>query len=759
MPKVRLLCDSIKRYHPEFYIVLGLADVMPDWLNVSDEPFDEALAINELAIKEWKSWLFPHTIEEASEAIKPVILGKLLARENCESALYFDPGMALFSRLDDLLAELGTVNIGLTSNQANPEAAPEAIIRSEIESLKCGGCNSGFIAVRNCPESRKFTARWSRVLYDFYGAAARETAMHHDPRAQDTAWGYGFFSNGARILSPYRRIYRERPDLQTRFPDPFEAALQGSSFLAWLKTAGMREYPDLLGPVAAELACGSRVGLALPPVEADPAGVNTLHLILETELPAALSVGRGNLLHLSGGCFYRSGRIERLDVIVGGTTTPVTAHSIDRPDLAEEYAGDPQLFKQALGSGFWALARVGEVETETEEGVHLRVTLRDRSRLTYRLGQIKLTPDLPCSGELSMPARSPQLDGQPLVAICMATHNPPLGLFQRQIESIQRQTYTNWICIISDDASAPAVVKRMREIIGEDARFTLAAFPDRRGFYNNFERVLSMAPADSEYIALSDQDDYWYPEKLATLAGRIDSQTMLVYSDMRVVSESGAVLSDTYWATRKNNSTNFCSLAIANSVTGAASLFRSELLGDCLPFPVKVGNLFHDHWIAVMAMVTGKIGYVNEPLYDYVQHGANIIGHIPSARPPLSRMIIETFRIIRSPEGRRLARDIYQTDVLRVRAMAIAALMRAGNRMEKGKRRTLSRLAHFDRSVLSIVWLMLRGLKDRGEKSVTIGAEYHLSMGLLWKHYVSWRSNLARYPFLNHLIGRGSSIS
>lgn len=482
-----------------------------------------------------------------------------------------------------------------------------------------------------------------------------------------------------------------------------------------------------------------------------------LNVVLETELPEILPVGGGNLFYLSGGCFHRSQRIERLEVVVGGMATSATAHSIDRPDIAETYAGDRELFRQAQQSGFWALVRVPPVERETEENVDLRATLPGGAQFTDRLGKVTLTPGLAGSEAIRRSMPPPLVGGQPRVAICMATHNPPLELFKRQIESIQNQAYKNWICIISDDASAPATLKRMREFIERDARFTLAAFSDRKGFYHNFERALSLAPPDSAYIALADQDDYWYPEKLGKLVDRFDSQTMLVYSDMRIVAESGAVISDTYWTTRRNNSTDFGSLLIANSVTGAASLFRSELLRQCLPFPVKVGYLFHDHWIAVMAMIMGKIAYVDEPLYDYIQHGSNIIGHAAPVRPPFSRMIIEAFRAIRSAEGRLLAQDIYLAQVLKIRAISTVALMRTGDRLERGKRRTLSRLASIDRSIFTLVWLLLRGLKDRGAKSVTIGAEYHLSLGLMWKHYVSWTPKLAHFPLLTQILRRSSS--
>ena len=63
------------------------------------------------------------------------------------------------------------------------------------------------------------------------------------------------------------------------------------------------------------------------------------------------------------------------------------------------------------------------------------------------------------------------------------------------------------------------------------------------------------------------------------------------------------------------------SLLIANTVTGAASLFRREVGELALPFPQPPGTQYHDHWVALVAMACGEIAYVDRPLYDYVQHG------------------------------------------------------------------------------------------------------------------------------------------
>src|SRR5437879_6590707 len=104
---------------------------------------------------------------------------------------------------------------------------------------------------------------------------------------------------------------------------------------------------------------------------------------------------------------------------------------------------------------------------------------------------------------------------------------------------------------------------------------------------------------------------------------------------MRIVSADGDVRSPTYWTTRKPNRGNLAELLIANTVTGAAAMLRRRVLDDILPFPPAFGAAFHDHWLACAALAAGEIRYVDQPLYDYVQHGGNVIGHFAPAVFPL----------------------------------------------------------------------------------------------------------------------------
>ena len=162
LPKVRVLCRSIRQHHPEAVIHFALADERPSWLTPEGEPFDSIIELAQLDIPNWRAWTFIHTIVELSTAIKPFVLRHLLARADCDRVLYFDPDMVLFSPVEDILESLSSANIVLTPHQTTPESTKAAVIDNEITSLRVGVFNLGFIGVRNTAEGRSFADWWAQ---------------------------------------------------------------------------------------------------------------------------------------------------------------------------------------------------------------------------------------------------------------------------------------------------------------------------------------------------------------------------------------------------------------------------------------------------------------------------------------------------------------------------------------------------------------------------------------------------------------------
>jgi len=73
-----------------------------------------------------------------------------------------------------------------------------------------------------------------------------------DPVAK-TKWAFGYFSTGESISIAQRLVYRERPDLQSMFKDPFDNSTEPTYLKWWLKKGKLR-YPDLFDSKTSESA-------------------------------------------------------------------------------------------------------------------------------------------------------------------------------------------------------------------------------------------------------------------------------------------------------------------------------------------------------------------------------------------------------------------------------------------------------------------------------------------------------------------------
>jgi glycosyltransferase involved in cell wall biosynthesis len=443
-----------------------------------------------------------------------------------------------------------------------------------------------------------------------------------------------------------------------------------------------------------------------------------LHVHLDAPLPGELAVGGGTALFVAGWCHHPEARIRSVELVVNGEAQPVAAQGMPRIEVLRALERP-----DAYASGFWGTARVAHAPCD----LRLRAVLEGGGGAEARLATIPAAPAPPAAA-VAEPAAA---DG-PLVAVCMATYEPAADLFARQLDSLRAQTHRNWVCVISDDCSDPAAFAAIEAAVAGDPRFVVSRSPARLGFYRNFERALAMTPAQARYVAMSDQDDAWYPDKLETLLARLGG-AKLVYSDARIVDRRGEVVAESYWERRANNHRDMLSLLVANSVTGAASLFPRDLLDDALPFPPAQFMHFHDHWVALTALALGDIAYVDRPLYDYVQHGEAVVGHasatlITALRERLARLGSDPRERVRK------WRMHYFVDVERLVQLATILRMRCGDRMSAGKRRALERFTAADRSLPAVVRLWARGARDIvAERPETLGAEWTLAYAFAWR--------------------------
>jgi glycosyltransferase involved in cell wall biosynthesis len=435
---------------------------------------------------------------------------------------------------------------------------------------------------------------------------------------------------------------------------------------------------------------------------------------LESPLPATLPAGAAVALFCSGTASLAGRPVTGLELLLDGVPRAVDATALPRFDMP------------CRRSGFWSVVDVVAGAAGSSIVLGARVKGLDGSTAAAGLGTI----------DVVAPPGSGRGGGDGLIAVCMATFNPPEALLAAQCDSLRAQTDSGWICVISDDCSEPGAYTRLLALVGDDPRFIVSRSERRIGFYRNFERALAMAPPDSALVALCDQDDVWHPDKLAVLRARLGS-AQLVYSDMRLVDERGAVLRETLWQGRANNSDNLASMLVANTVTGAAALARAEIARRALPFPDSPGIEFHDHWLALTALASGSLAYVEEPLYDYVQHTGAILGKVVAEDQRR-----DWLAAIRMREWRAAYFLGYVPGQIRARTL----LLRCATDLTPRKRRALALYASADTSLLALAWLLARPLRQLSGRTETLGGEWGIAQGVIWRRLAGLVASLRGWP-------------
>ena len=427
------------------------------------------------------------------------------------------------------------------------------------------------------------------------------------------------------------------------------------------------------------------------------------------------------MLLLKGRCCELDRRIKSLDLRIGGT-----AHSTQlRWD--EDKRGDLV---------FWATVPLLPVGKDRRDEIRALLSFPDRDTESVDLGTVVLKANI--EPEFQARVEPVSKASGPLVAICMATYNPPLDLFERQIESIRQQSHANWVCVVYDDASEDSAFEAMQAVVAGDTRFHVFRGATRLGFYNNFERCLALVPEAADYVALADQDDYWHTDKLESLLGAFDGSATLVYSDMNLVTREGALIAPTFWSSRPNNHTDIASLLLQNCITGAASMFRRSLLNIMLPFPQRVAWPYHDHWIGCVALASGEVRYIGRPLYDYVQHDANVIGHraFPgrAAHRYGARLSRFLWKVLTSPRSRaKLLSEwqaVYFQETLPTQIFARVLALRVDR--DGDKSRAVRMVGRLENSPLTWAWLAFRGLRLIWRTPESLGREYVMLRGAFW---------------------------
>jgi glycosyltransferase involved in cell wall biosynthesis len=206
----------------------------------------------------------------------------------------------------------------------------------------------------------------------------------------------------------------------------------------------------------------------------------------------------------------------------------------------------------------------------------------------------------------------------PEVAVLLATHNPTETI-EEQINSIYAQTAVKVKIYWGDDRSTEESKEYVRRLL---AGKNFVEIEDTGvGATKNFLHLLRF-PTE-EYIAFSDQDDIWLPEKLAQHVSLIKDS-----SDLPALSHSNSLVLEN-GKTRKKKSVcqdhTFYQLSWQNCVQGCTILLnsKSQQLLNSMP---QNFVLAHDWWSAQVISLYGKIFFNENADLLYRIHSKNEVG-------------------------------------------------------------------------------------------------------------------------------------
>ena len=168
LDRARVLYASLRRFHPDWTLVALITDVPPPsfHLRLAEEPFDQVVYAHELAIADFKSWLFKHDVVEVCTAVKGPFLHQA-CESGADAVIYLDPDTALFGSLDPLLARLEHSDILLTPHLLDANTERQAILDNDLSASRTGIFNLGFVMIRTHGEGARFASWWKDRLLEF----------------------------------------------------------------------------------------------------------------------------------------------------------------------------------------------------------------------------------------------------------------------------------------------------------------------------------------------------------------------------------------------------------------------------------------------------------------------------------------------------------------------------------------------------------------------------------------------------------------
>jgi len=163
LPFARVLMNSLRAVEPDVVRIIVLVDRIDGYFDPVREDCHFLLS-EDLGIPASRWVHFKYTILELSTAVKPYAANYIFDHFDIDRLLYFDPDIKFFGPLSGLFTSLDQYSIILTPHLT--ASVEDDRHPTELDILRSGSYNLGFIGLRRTEETRRFLRWWERRLYD-----------------------------------------------------------------------------------------------------------------------------------------------------------------------------------------------------------------------------------------------------------------------------------------------------------------------------------------------------------------------------------------------------------------------------------------------------------------------------------------------------------------------------------------------------------------------------------------------------------------
>lgn len=211
------------------------------------------------------------------------------------------------------------------------------------------------------------------------------------------------------------------------------------------------------------------------------------------------------------------------------------------------------------------------------------------------------------------------------IAIILSTYNGAKYV-AAQLDSILRQSHSNWKCYIRDDGSKDETLSILESYFVRDSRFTFVdAISGNMGLNSSHYYLISITTEN--YVAMCDQDDIWDNNKLEVSLRKLKQiETTkkipaLVHTNSVVVDSNLNMIRASFIG-KRGLKKGLNGIVFANSAQGGSIVINASLRDAAINTPPV---LPYDYHLAIIANLIGKRAFIPETLLKYRQHAASSI--------------------------------------------------------------------------------------------------------------------------------------